>query len=386
MNDIAQETAAFPKDHNQPPVSLIDELADRYKPQLDQFSELKHAAETAPDVIPDEETHAKVAELIKKMRFCEKTLDGARELERDPFAKKVTEVNAFFKTRIEPLERLRKALNDRSQAFLEKKAIAERKRLQEEEDRRREEARVAMERAQESERAKNAATAAANELENLATQLRTARATATTEVDSCAVAVAEAKVGVQNVRSQIANLNAEFAVRIQKGEEVTPAEKTEARTKFEALLTEAKGKLEAAEEALKAAKQKAADAKVAQDKIDEDLRNAKKEVKTAERDEKAHVDTALKSEKRADKIAEVVAGPEADLSRERSEHGAVSSLGERWKCTVTNPKLLPMEILWPLISTDEKEKAARAWMNLQPPENRSMPGTVMEIETYAATR
>lgn len=388
MNDIATDLddPRLAMGGNNPPASLLDELADRYKLALDQFSELKHAAETAPDVISDEETHAKVAELIKKLRFCEKTMDGARELEREPFSKKVAEINGFFKTRIEPLGALRKTLNDRSQAWLDKKAIAERARLQKIEDDRREEARIATERAQEAERTKNAASVAANELENLATQLRTARATATTEVDNCAVAVAEAEVGVQSVRSQIANLNAEFSVRIQKGEEVTPTEKLEAKGRFEALLKEAKDKVETAKEAHRVAKQRAADAKVAQDRADQELREKNKEVKTATREVTANLDTAVKAEKQADKIAEVVAGPEADLSRSRSEHGAVSSLGQRWKCTVTDVNLLPMAILWPLINTEEKEKAARAWMNLQPPEKRSMPGTRMEIDTFAATR
>jgi DNA repair exonuclease SbcCD ATPase subunit len=374
MNDIVTEMP-FPKDHNQPPVSIVDELADRYKPLLDQFAEVKAAAETVPETIINDEVQAKVAELIKKLRFVEKTLDGARELEREPHAKKVTEVNGFFKVRIEPLEKLRKMINERSDAYLKQKAAAEARRLQEEEDKRREAARVAMERAQEAERTKNVAAAAVNEFEALSNDAKMARANATSDIEKAQARIATAKAGIAQTKAEIANENAKFAQRVQAGEEVTADEKAQKRTHYEGVLTSAKKELEEAEGELKTAREAAAEAKRKQDQIDEDLRNAKKEVKTA-----------LREEKRADRIADVVAGPEAELARTRSEHGAVSTLSRRWVSAIVDRTVLDKDALWPFIHGDALEAALYKWMMAQPQDKRVMAGAAMEEETHGQTR
>ena len=385
MNDIATEFAPGPG-HNNPPASIVDDLADRYKSLLDQFAEVKAAAESVPDEVNDDATQSKVAELIKKLRFVEKTLDGARELEREPHAKKVTEVNGFFKTRIEPLEKLRKRIGEVSDAYLKRKAAAEARRLQEEEDRRREAARVATERAQEAERTKNAASSAVNEYENQMNAARLARAEATSDVEKAQAAVAAAKADVLKVRAEIANQNATFAQRIQAGEEVTPSEKAEKRAEFEPKLAAAKAAVETAETELQEAKDTAKAAKAAQDKIDEDLRNAKKEVKTAERDVTQHLNEAVREEKRADKIADVVAGPEADLARTRSEHGAVSTLTRKWTSEIRNRDLLDKEALWPFINGEALEAALWKWMMAQAEDKRFMGGAIMQEETHGQTR
>lgn len=386
MNDMANDTSTFPKDHNNPPVNIVDELADRYRSLLDQFSEVKAAAESVPDEVNDDATQSKVAELIKKLRFVEKTLDGARELEREPHSKKVAEINGFFKTKMEPLEKLRKRINEISDAYLKRKAAAEARRLQEEEERRREAARIATERAQEAERTKNAASSAVNEYENQMNAARLARTEATSDVEKAQAAVAIAKADVLKVRAEIANQNATFAQRIQAGEEVTPSEKAEKRAEFEPKLAAAKAAVETAEAYLQEAKDTAKAAKDAQDKIDADLRNAKKDVKTAERDVSQHLNEAVREEKRADRIAEVVAGPEADLARTRSEHGAVSTLSRRWTSAIVDRAALDKEALWPFIHGDALEAALYKWMMAQPQEKRIMKGAVLEEETHGQTR
>lgn len=388
MNDMSEAPARGIGD-NRPPANLIEELQERYKSLLDQVAEVKDAAETVPDEITSEDVQTRVAELIKKMRFVEKTLDGARELEREPHAKKVTEVNGFFKTRIDPLEAMRKKLNERSQAFLEKKAAAERRRLAEEEERRREKAAADLAAAQEAERKKREAEEAQRKAEAEALAAQQARERAIQEQKDAEERAAKAKAEEARLKAlaiQRAAEDARLAKEKQERDAEEQAARDEQRRLDEIASAEAKANREAEEALAATAKAEAAKALEERREAEEATRVAKAEVKTAGRDEREAMDSALREEKRADKIATVIEGPEADLARTRSEHGAVSTLGRRWSSRVVNRDLLDKSKLWPFINGEAIEAALWKWMMAQEAEKRVMAGAVMEIETSAQVR
>ena len=91
-------------------------------------------------------------------------------------------------------------------------------------------------------------------------------------------------------------------------------------------------------------------------------------------------------EKRADKIATVVAGPEAELARTRSEPGAVSTLSRRWESGIVDRTKLDKDALWPFIHGDALEAALYKWMMAQPQDKRVMAGASMEEVTSGQTR
>ena len=375
-----------PSGHNNPPATLIEELQERYKSLLDQVAEVKDAAETVPDEITSEDVQTRVAELIKKMRFVEKTLDGARELEREPHAKKVTEVNGFFKTRIDPLEAMRKKLNERSQAFLEKKAAAERRRLAEEEERRREKAAADLAAAQEAERKKREAEEAQRKAEAEALAAQQARERAIQEQKDAEERARKAQVEEARLKAEAIHRAAIEAKRKEERDEQEKAERAEQKKRDDEAMATAKANREKEEAAAAVAKAEAAKALEERRNAEEATRIAKAEVKTAGRDEKAALDSAVREEKRADRIAEVIEGPEADLARTRSEHGAVSTLGRRWSSRIVNRDLLDKNKLWPFINGEAIEAALWKWMMAQEAEKRVMAGAVMEIETSAQVR
>jgi hypothetical protein len=387
MNDMSNDRATI--GGNNPPATLLEELQERYKADLDRAAEVKDAAQSVPDVIDNDDVQTRVAELIKKMRFVEKTLDGAREIEREPHAKKVTEVNGFFKTKIEPLEALRKTLNERSAAYLEKKAAAERRKVQEEEERRRAKAAEDMRLAQEAEEKKRAAEAAQRKAEADALAAQQARDKAIQDAKDAEARAEAAKVREAEMKAQAIKRAAEDALlakaKMERDAE-EQAQRDAQKAAHEIDMANAKAAREADEKLAAEARAQAAKALIERRDHEEAARVAKAEVKTANRDEQESLASAVREEKRADRLADVAAGPEADLARTRSEHGAVSTLARVWKYRVVNADLLDMRALWPHVSTEEKEIAFGKWAKLQPPEKRQMYGAVAELETVAQVR
>jgi hypothetical protein len=376
--------------HNQGPANMVEDLQERYKTLLDQIAEVKDAAESVPDEIASDDVQTRVAELIKKMRFVEKTADGARELEREPFAKKVTEVNGFFKTRIDALAALRARLNERSDAYLKKKAAAEARRLKEEEDRRRAAAEQAMREAQEAEAKKREAEERQRRAEQEERDAQAAREKAIAEAKAAEERAAAAKEREAKLKAEHLARAAEEARQAKEKAERDAADEARRQAEREAhekLMAEAKAARE--EEQRKAEEARAAAAKALEERrvAEEATRVAKIDAKAADRETKGALDTALREERRADRLAEKADGPESDLARTRSEYGAVSTLSRRWVCRVTDRNLLDKNALWHLIDGEAIEVALRKWMLLQSDHRlRVMPGAVMEEETVGQVR
>lgn len=384
MNDIPRGLG-----DNRPPVSLIEDLQLRYKDMLDMFAELTDAASQAPERITDDATHAKVLELIKQMRVLEKQADGTREIEREPFKQKVDEVNGFFKSRIDPLKKQREALNERHEAYSKAKADAEKRRLEEEAERRREQAARDLAAAQEAERKKREAEAAQAKAEADARAAEVARQLAI-EVQRAAEARAiAAKAEEARLKAEQLQRQADEARRAKKNE-AREAEEAERRAKekaaHDAAVAAARAQREIEDAAAAKAKQAAAQALRKQREAEEASRVAKAEVKVAGRDEAAAMTSALREEKRADRLQGVADGPDADLGRSRSEHGAVGTLTRRWQCRVVDRDKLDKEALWPFINGEAVEAALWKWMMAQGQNYRVMAGAVMEEETVGAVR
>lgn len=371
---------------NNPPQTMADELAEKYANAMAVARDLMAAAQSAPEAVKDDITEGKVAELIKKIRTLKNLLDRNRKSEKEPWDKKVSEVNGFFNTTIDQLEKWQKTLNQRSQDYLIEKAEAEKRRLREEEERKRLEAERQLKLARDAEDTKNAAKMAFDEADRLAREAESAKAAATSEQEIATADVADAKAKLAKVRLKIADLAAEFARRAKDGDPASDDEKVEMRSIFDAELRAAKHGVATAEEALEASREKARQAKAALRQAEEEALAKKREVSAAEREQSAALKTAVRLDSSANRLAEKAGGAEADLARTRSVHGAVATLARRWTCRVVDRTKLDKEALWPYIHGEAISAALFKWMQSQAEDKRAMPGAIIEQETEGQTR
>ncbi len=377
MNDLSETRGIG---DNNPPASIVETLAEKYRKDLDQAAELRDAANNAPAVISDDETEAKVSELILKMRGQERVFDEAQKAERKPYNDQVKAINGFFLTKIEPLTLLREKLKARSGDYLDRKAAAERRKLEEEAERKREQMRRDMEAAQKAEAERIAAENARREEERKAVEAKAAKERAEQERRD---AEARAAIAIENEK-KLARERKKREAQAERDAEARAAQKL----LDDAAAAKAKAEREQAEQEATEAKAKRDAAREEQRVAEDNAAQAKREERVAIRDGKEAFDNALRSEKHADKLETKVDGPDADLARTRSEHGAVSTLSRTWVCRVVDKTKLDKNALWHLIATDAIEVAVRKWMLLQPAtqEARHMPGAVFEIEVTAQHR
>lgn len=384
MNAFA--AAAPTLGHNNPPATIADELAVAHKPELDLKAELLEAFKSAPERIDDDITQTKAAELIKKTRALERKLEDARDRAKLPFEDTVKAIRGFFNTTIEPLEKARKSLMEKSQSYLQRKAEEEKRRLAEEEEKRRAAAAEALRLAQEAEKAKTASTAAAQDAARLAEEAAQAKAAASSEQEAAAAELTAAKAAHAQIKADMLAYAAEVAIRAKNGDPIEEDVKAAKKAEFEGLLATARAKVDAAEAVLKAAREKAIAAKAEADRLAREQAEADRKARAAERDRAAALNEAVREEKAADKIAAKIEGPDADLARTRSLHGAVSTLSRQWVCSIEDRNALDKAALWPFINEDALQAALWKWMMAQAEENRIMPGARIEQETVGQVR
>lgn len=385
MNAFAAEIAPM-IGHNSPPVTIADELAIVHSEDLALKAELLDSYRSAPDRIDDDITQTKAAELIKKTRALELKLDRACDAAKSPFEEKVKAIRGFFKATVEPLEKARVALNEKSKSYLQRKADEEKRRLAEEEERRRAAAAEALRLAQAAEAAKSASTAAAQDAARLKQEAEDSRAAATSEQETAAAALTAAKAAYAQVKADMLAYAAEVAIRAKNADPIEEEVKAANKAEFEAALASARNKVEEADAALKAARERAIAAKREADRLEAERIDAERKAKAADREVQANLKEAVREEKAADKIAAKIDGPEADFARTRSLHGAVSTLARQWVCEVTDRNRLDKEALWPFINGEALQAALWKWMMAQTEENRLMPGARIEQETVGQVR
>lgn len=104
-------------------------------------AELLAAVDRAPTSIEDDETCAKVADLVKLISACTKAAEDRRVARKEPFLASGRAVDGYFKTKIlDPLDKGKTTLGARLTAFQRRKAEEERQRREAEARRQREEA------------------------------------------------------------------------------------------------------------------------------------------------------------------------------------------------------------------------------------------------------
>jgi chromosome segregation ATPase len=312
---------------NNPP--LKDQLELRYAELFQRMLELIEAAKTVPPKLESDAEAGAAQDLVKMMRVALKNADGAREIEKEPFADAVKVVNATFKKPMEALDGVMRDIMSRTTDFMDRKKEAERLRLAEIARKEREEAERKAREAAEAEQRKRDAEAAE----------------------------AKAKAEAAEAERRAAAAKAEAAAAEQRAKEAKEANDRE----------------EARQAALKA-KSEADRARIAKVEADAAAREAKEEAREANREAVMSTGDALRAEKRAERI-DAKAEDAAALSRTRGDLGTVGSLAKRWTYRVINYNDIPMEMIKPFIAHDAIDAAI--WRAMQTGV-RSIPGVVIE--------
>jgi hypothetical protein len=124
-----------PIGHNNPPTDaeiLRDTLADKNRELLDRAQALIEAADRAPATIEDDETEEKITAFLGSIAKCEKSFEGKRVSEKEPYLTLGRVVDGFFKNQMDALEKARRKVKPALDARLLWKRDQERKRQQEE--------------------------------------------------------------------------------------------------------------------------------------------------------------------------------------------------------------------------------------------------------------
>ncbi|HDZ73739.1 MAG TPA: hypothetical protein ENH55_13420 [Aurantimonas coralicida] len=142
---IPESAPAGPGD-NLPPSAvemLRDDLAERYRGLTARHDELLAAGVRTPSSVDDDETAGKFGDFIKQVTGAIKSAEAARIDEKEPYLEGGRAVDGFFKKIIEPLAKLKKAVEERLNIYQRRKADEERRAREEIASKAREEAEVA---------------------------------------------------------------------------------------------------------------------------------------------------------------------------------------------------------------------------------------------------
>jgi hypothetical protein len=384
---------------NNPPLTLEEIIAQLKR--LDIAAELKAKSEedlralaeflsdtaNPPAKIQSKEVHEKVVESIKKGRAIKKKMTDSRDTWRSPFGQSYDEVNGFYNKRTDEADRRITELNKLHKDFSDQEAAKERDRLRREAEEKRAAEEAAMRLAQDAERTKGDAESARRMAEQAAELAAQARELAVGAVAEAQAVLFEARSDGARVKVKIADVRADFARR-RKDKDPTATKEAEdtARAALQAEIDDIAERIKTAEAGLAARKAEADEAKRKQREAEEAEAAEERKTREAERNRRAALEEAVRHDKSASKIEEKVKGPDADLARVHTEHGAVGTLTRQWQCDITDDALLDKAALWPFISFDAKQAALRKWMLQQPQDRRKMAGASMYEDTVGSVR
>src|SRR5579859_1871141 len=140
---MAEAERAIDIGHNQPPSPtdlLREELENSAATILRRRDELLAAMERVPTVIMDETVCGRVADFVKQVTGCYKLAENARTAAKEPHLSAGRIVDGFFKGITDPLEKIRRSLDQRLTVYQRAKADAERRAREAEAERQRIEA------------------------------------------------------------------------------------------------------------------------------------------------------------------------------------------------------------------------------------------------------
>lgn len=308
--------ANFPPD----PETIQERLTLRYGTMLERMKEIRDTFATVPQTWEDEGTQGKAQELFKDMRSILGQADNDRSIEKEPYLKAGQAVDGFFKNPIDEIKKLRDQLKERMDSFLAKKKEKSRIEKERKEKEERDRADRLRREAEESERRARAA-----EQQRLEEERRAIEARRRKEQEEAAAAAAQRR------SRRIQAITPYLGKRAAREADVAERKVAEKAARDAA----AQARRDAEEEA-RAARSRASD--------------ARKEEKTADKAADRHADavadhgdaaqlnlaTAQRADKAADKAGRQASGSAADLSRTRSDGGAVGSLAKRWVAEVVD--------------------------------------------------
>jgi hypothetical protein len=319
--------------------NLREMLLEQYAAILRRAEELLAAVDRVPS-IENDDTLGKVSELIKQISASIKVLDVSRVAEKEPFLSAGRDVDGVFNGVKEKLEKAKTFVNKKVTAFLEAKAQAEREARQAEERRQAEEARRAEEERRKAEQARREAEERARQAEEAARRQKEQ-------------AEREAREREERHRRELAEANARAEAEESKRRQ-SDANREKAQAEADRMRREAAERAERERvEAEARAKRDAEDAeRRAQEAREDAQRRADQEALEAQRAEEAEARRIA-----AEKLA--MAKP-AELSRTRSELGALSSLRAKWVFKVEDRDAINLNQLKAYFSAEAFDKAVNA--------------------------
>ncbi len=331
---IADDTARHGIGGNNPPSPIEVQrahLRETYAELMKRQAELMTMLDRLPTEM-DDEWEAKMTEAVKALTKFSRSADESRKAANDPFRELIAANDGFFHGLIDPIDKLKKKLGaEFLTPYQQEKADRERRR-------RAEEARIAEEARKEQERLRRAE------------EKRLAEARAAEEA-----ARKEAERKEREAREAEQRRKEEAAAEVRRAEE---AKKEAARQLAEAKAAKdkeaadkARAEKEAAQRAIDEAKEKKrredAEAKAEADRIA--LEEAKERIRLAdERREQQRIadkarDDAAAAEQRANKTKKAAGETQAEMSRTRTDLGAIASLRTVYEHEVTDHDQVPRQ-------------------------------------------
>lgn len=366
MNMIGDNLAKAP---------IKERMEAQYPEIFSRIDELEKAAVLVPEKITSDDDAGKAQDLVKMMRVAIKQADGARDIEKEPYAQGVKEVNAAFKIPMERLEKVQKAIMARLDAYLEEKKEAERLAREEAARKHREEAERLAREAEAAERRRIEAEAARKAEEERARKAEEDKLRAQQEAREAEARAAAAKAEAARLETERKAREVREAAEKAERDAKDEAER-KARAEADAKrLAELKAAREAEEQKAREAREAAAKAREEQAAAETAARAAKAEQREAAKTETEALGQAVRAERRADRLDDAANATDADLSRTRGELGTVGSLARRWVFRVDDYDAIPLNVLRPFVSRDAIDAAIHKLMMTG---RRDLPGVTFE--------
>lgn len=325
--------------HNNPPETIRDRMRLERSDIFERLEQLTSACSTVPEVLSTEENAKKVSDLLKSIRAALSAAQEARKVEQKPWEDRLAETRAAFVVPITALQDARKPVKEAHDAYLQRKKDEAKRAAEAEAKKQREEAERQAKLAAEAEAARVKA-------EKEAAEAKEAARKAQQEREQAQQQAREAKAEAERARQEQADAAKQAELDRVKREAEAEAERKRQERQRE------------------------------QEKAD----LAAQQARDADREAKAKIDEAVRSEARGEKQERLATGKASDLSRTRSDYGAVSSLGTRLVAEIVDFPKLPKGILWGYIHRDAIQVAVNKAVASGATE-RDLPGVrIVEVE------
>lgn len=375
--------------HNKPPLAV--EIRERHKDVFDKLDELASADAIVPEKIRNDDEEGKAQDIYKAAKKALATATAMHKLEKAPFDDAIKEIKATFAKPMEAVEKVSKILLQRIDDYKAEKAVAERRRREEEARKAAEEAAQKQREAEEADRKRREAEEARRQEEERARRAQEEREKAEREAREArerAERLKEEQARLEKERKEREIREAEEAkLREKRNEELEIQRKAE-REEHDRRMAELKQQREAEEAKAKAAREEAAKALQARREAEDAAAAAKRDEKAATREMDNSMDDAVRLERRAAKLDDASHASEADLSRGRGDYGSVGSRATYWTWRMLDRDQIPLEALRAYIHPDAIDAAVTRFLNAHRPElgqGRDMNDLLPGVEFYRDT-